>query len=269
MKAIVLLSEGRHPVSRRAMLPAVEARALRLAEAAIASVPGAVIEGLHAGPSAEVVGDAFGHGLSRLVHLVLPEGDDPVPALIAALGADVPDLIVAGEISRGGEETGMVPHLLAAALDRPIVGPAIAVRPGDRAGTWVVDEALPRGARRRVTVAGPVVVTVAETAPVARPFAHGRRAAGRIETRPAAVLVPTVADGIEERPHKHRPRLIVAAETRETRLLVDPTPEEAARAVLDHLAALGLGRRPTPEASAADPGEGRRAIQVRGGTGAG
>ncbi len=239
MKAVVLLSAGLHPVSLRPALPRTEAQAIRLA---LELDPGGSLAGLHVGPDAATVSQAFGHGLPRLIHIAAAEGTDPVAEIVAALADDTPDLILAGPSTQGGDETGLVPYAIAEALGLPIIAGAVSLCPGPVAGQLVIDQARPRGARRRFTVAGPVVITLSPRAAPPLPFAHARIAAGIVERKPARTSPVAERATLTETPHRHRPRLIVKADgSGEHRLLVDPTPEAAARAILDHLAAIGHG----------------------------
>lgn len=237
MKAVVLLSAGRHPVSLHPALPRTEAQAIRLALSL-----GADLTGLHIGPDATTVAQAFGHGLPRLVHVAAEDGVDPVAEIAALADVRAAGLILAGPRTQGGEETGLVPYAVAHALGLPIVADAVSIVPGAVAGQLVIDQARPRGARRRFTVAGPVVVTVSPRAAAPLPFAHARFAAGRAARRAAGTVPAATATPLSEGPHRHRPKLIVTADGGgDHRLMTGPTPEEAARAILDHLAAIGHG----------------------------
>ncbi|TNC07703.1 electron transfer flavoprotein subunit beta [Methylobacterium terricola] len=263
MKIAVLLSAGRHPVSSTAVLPRLEAQAIRIATrlGAAFGVPdeAAAPFGLHAGPDAAAVADALGQGLGRLEHIALSEGADPVPALAARLAATAPDLILAGRRGQGGGESGIVPYALAAALDRPLIADVVAVAPGDEAGTLRLDQSLGRGALRRVVVRGPVLATVHPDAPAPLAYAFGRARRGTIVS-----LGPTADPGagpvipVEERPYRRRPKVVkgapaggsaaerLKAATGESgaasrgRLLVDPDPEEAAREILAYLRRIGV-----------------------------
>ncbi|RJF88965.1 electron transfer flavoprotein subunit beta [Oleomonas cavernae] len=249
MKIAVLLSLGHHPVSGRACAARGDAQAIALAHSL-----GGEVMGLHAGPGDAAIGDYLGHGLTRLTVLEQPAGADPVPALAKALAELRPDLILAGRQAQGGDDTGLVPYLLAERLTRPIVADAAAItRVG---GNVVVEQALPRGARRRVTLPLPALVTVHPAAPPALPFTHGALRRGTILRRPGEA--PTaIAEPIEERPYRRRPRLMggvaggsaadrLKAATEVTggggRLLVEPDPAAAAREILDFLKRVGVRR---------------------------
>ncbi|MGF3026625.1 electron transfer flavoprotein subunit beta [Methylobacterium aquaticum] len=264
MRIAVLLSAGRHPVSGAAVLPRLEAQAIRiatrLAEAhGLHAGPDAAY-GLHAGPDAAAVADALGQGLARIEHIVLAEGADPVPALAARLAATAPTLVLAGRRSQGGDESGIVPYMLAAALDRPLIPDVVSVAPGEESGTLRLDQSLGRGALRRLVVRGPVVATVHPDAPAALAYAFGQARRGVIEPLgpidPPGIAAPAAA--IEERPYRRRPKLVKGAPTGGSaaerlkaatgesgsaasgRLLVDPDPDEAAREILAYLRGIGV-----------------------------
>lgn len=252
MRIAVLLSEGRHPVSGRACPVPVELQAVRLASGL------GTATGVHAGPDVNAVRDALGHGLSRLIHLQLPEANDPLESLAAMLAADGPGLILAGRSGQGGEDSGLLPYVLARRLGRPIVADAVALRKGED-GTLIVEQALPKGARRRVTVRLPALVTVHPAAPAPLPFAYGAMRRGVIEVRGGVPLAPAARE-IEERAYRKRPKLIAKAAAGASaadrlkaateaasgggRLLVDPAPEEAAREIVAFLRGIGVLRAP-------------------------
>lgn len=251
MRIAVLLSAGRHAVSGHPAPVPVELQALGLA----ADLEGADLVGLHAGPDIGPLSDALGHGLPRLVHLVTGAQDDPLPSLAGALREGAFDLILAGRAGQGGEDTGLLPYALARALGLPIVADAAALAPGEEPGTLKVEQALPRGARRRLLLRLPVLITVHPAAPAPRPFAFASARRGLIETRPG-LAAPRPASALEERAYRPRPKLIAkaaagasAAERLKAateaasgggRLLVDPPPEEAAREILGYLRGIGV-----------------------------
>jgi electron transfer flavoprotein beta subunit len=252
MRIVVLLSAGRHPVSGAAVLPRVEAQAIRLAAGLGPTI------GLHAGPDASAVAEALGLGLSRIVHIPLPAEADPVRPLAARLVALAPDLILAGRRGQGGEETGMVPYALADAFDCALVPDVVALA-ANPAGDLTLDQGLGRGARRQVSLRGPVLATVHPDAPAPLPYAYGQARRGVIETAEAPPPSPADAPpALEERPYRRRPKIVkgapsggsaaerLKAATGESgasgggRLLVDPEPDEAAREILAHLRRIGV-----------------------------
>ncbi|MFG1464754.1 electron transfer flavoprotein subunit beta [Xanthobacter sp. DSM 24535] len=248
MKALVLLSQGRHPVSGKACLLRTEGQAARLA-----TTLDAAPQGLHAGPALGAVRDALGRGLVGLTHLMMAGESDPVPALAEAIREAAPDLVLAGPRGQGGEDTGLVPYALAHLLGWPLIPDAVAVLPGPQAGTLIVEQALPKGARRRVTVRLPLLVTVHPGAPAPLPLAFANVRQGAILVRPAAGP-PAVIQG-EERAYRKRPKMAAraaggtAAErlaaatgsaTARGRVVVDATPEAAAGEILAFLRQIGV-----------------------------
>lgn len=249
MKIAVLLSAGIHPVSRRPVLPRGEAQAIALARALSSDVVG-----VHAGPDVAGVSQALGHGLARLLHAEIPQNADPLPSLLSVLRTLEPDLILAGRRAEGGEESGLLPYMVAAGLGIEIVADAVAIDAEN--GVLAVDGALPRGVRRRIRTACPALATVHPAAPAARAYAFAQERRGMIEHVPG-VTGTTAAPPVEERPARARPRLIgggiagsaaerlrAATETGTAggEVLVDPEPEAAAWAILAHLRKVGVLR---------------------------
>jgi len=254
MRAVALLSVGRHPASGRARAACCDAQAIRLA----ASL-GAEISGLHAGPDETPIRDYFGHGLVRAGVLSVSHRSDPVPALVAALTADPPNLVVAGRRSEGGIGTGMVPYAVAMALGWPIVADAVAARPVEHEGepALEVEQAMARGQRRLITVRLPAVVMVHPIARPPQPFAFAAARRGRLDCRPG-IAVEEMAFEVSEKPYRPKPRLIVGAKTSGSvadrlktateaatgsgTLLVDPDPDMAAKKILAFLTRIGVRR---------------------------
>ena len=249
MKLVVLLSVGRHPVSGKPALPRTEAQAIRIAAELGASI------GLHVGPDAFPAEAALGHGLDRAIHLACAGGPDPIGPLVSRLAAEAADVVLAGRRGQGGEETGLAPYAVAARLGVPIVPDAVAIRPaGD--GLVEVDQALPKGALRRLVVRTPLVVTVHPNAPAPLPYAFGKARRGSIERVDAAAAdLAAVAPAPEERPYRKRPKMMRAAGgsaadrlkavTGEAtaggaKILDGPTPEDAAKEVLAFLRRVGV-----------------------------
>ena len=235
MKALVLLSAGRHPVSGKPGPPRVEMQAARLAAGLDAEAGG-----LHAGPSADMLREALGRGLGRLIHLRLDAEADPVPALVAALRDLQPDVVLAGPRGDGGEDTGLVPYALAHALGWPLVAHAVAVEAVSEG--LRITQALAQGARRHVVARAPVIVTAHPGAPAPWPFAHGRARAGRIVEMSAGKCPPAPAFDGETRPYRARPKAMSAngGPQGQGRVLVNPDPQEAAREILAYLRQIGV-----------------------------
>ncbi len=230
MRIAVLLSVGRHPISGRECPVRVEAQAIGLGRGL------GEVNGLHAGKLGAPVGDYFGYGADRLTVLGLEPAGDPIPALVAELQDLQPDLILAGRRGQGGSDTGMLPYQIAHALGWPLVADAAAI--GIDGTTLTVDQARPHGARRRVTLHQPAVVTVHGAAPPPRGFNPRPAQINTVERRLAPAL-SGAGEAIPEYPYRYRPRLIrrVAGGGK---VLVDVTPEQAATEILTYLEQIGL-----------------------------
>jgi electron transfer flavoprotein beta subunit len=255
----VLLSVGRHPASGRPRMAPADARALELA----LRLAGSSVTAVHAGdPDTSVLRDYLGMGLRRLTVLEVAAEANPVPALIAHMRVLAPPLLLTGVRAEGGEDSGLVPYLVAEALGHTIASDIVDLElSGDRAELL---QALPRGRRRRLAAALPLVATVGMAAPMPRQSAYGRARRGEIVRLSATA--PPDADRINwiERPARPRPRrlrvgtggtvaerlaAVSQAGTGRGRVLHEPPPEDAARAILDYLVAEGIvtpDARPKP-----------------------
>jgi len=242
MKAIVLLSAGIHPRSGAPMPVAAELQAIALARRL-----GYEVIGLHAGPAGGAVANCLGHGLEHITWLNISAADDPLAAISAELTLQKPDLVLAGRRGQGGADTGMLPYRVARAGKIPIAADAVAITPQE--DRFAVLQALPRGARRLLSLSSPAVITVHESAPPAMPFVYRARLTGRVSEKPG-LKSPAPALMFEERPYRRRPKLIGASQgSAEERLraateqksaggkiMINPPPAEAAAAILDYLA---------------------------------
>jgi electron transfer flavoprotein alpha subunit len=271
LQIAVLLSTGCHPASGRARRAPLDARALEAA-LTLAEEIGGYVHGFHVGdPNEPALRDYLGMGLKRLTMLdsPLPRGEgfsvvrwgdierfqprDIVPALVSYLRALRPDIVLTGGRGEGGEESGMVPYLVAEALGVPVVADVGGLSlDGDEAR---LTQALPRGRRRLVEARLPLVAAVNAAAPPARQVAFAKARRGIIDTVPAEATADIILATAERRPWRPRPkRLAVAAAgsaaerlraMTETKagagaVLIRPAPEEAARAIYDYLAGKGL-----------------------------
>ncbi|GBQ20492.1 electron transfer flavoprotein subunit beta [Acetobacter estunensis NRIC 0472] len=242
MKAIVLLSAGIDPVSGRPAPVGGEVRAIGLARALGAKT----LIGLHAGASVPALADYGGYGLKEIICLSGGE-HDPVAALaqflIRASNVSAPDLVLAGTRGCGGADTGLLPYRLAEKLGWPIAtGIAAPLEEQPAAGRLALAQARARGAVRPVHVTLPCVVTVSDMAECVPSFVFADKRAVQVRDERAE---RTPQGEMEEgllRPYRRRPKLISAARTGGTggQLLVDPTPEEAAAAIIAHLRSLGV-----------------------------
>lgn len=245
IKVAVLLSVGRHPASGRARRAPLDARALELA----LRLPEAEIHAVHAGDPAEpALRDYLGMGLDRLTVLASPPASDPVPALMEYLAALASDVIIAGSRAEGGEDSGMLPYLVGQGLGYAIVADVAGIGIAD--GWAALTQALPRGRRRLMETRLPTVAIVNASAPEPRQSAFARARRGLVETIAVEAAADVFPESCEIRPWRPRPkrirvpaggsaadRLKAMTETKSGAgtLLVQPTAEEAARAIYDYL----------------------------------
>lgn len=251
MRIAILISAGRHPVSGKPALPRLEAQAIRMASGLGETF------GLHAGPDTAPLEAALGKGLSRGEQILVDAAADPVDALAERLSRSAPDIVLAGRRGQGGDETGLLPYGLAARLGLTLVCDVVAVRKRED-GLLEVDQALPKGALRRLVVRPPVLLTVHPNAPAPPPFAFGKARRGTVERVGTAAHDIAVAGlAVEERPYRKRPRMMRAtpaggsaadrlkavtgeASSGGAQVMVQPSPEEAAREVLAFLRRVGV-----------------------------
>jgi electron transfer flavoprotein alpha subunit len=244
-RVAVLLSVGQHPASGRARRAPLDARALEMA----LSLPGAEVHAIHAGDPAEpALRDYLGMGLERLTVLAIPHGSDPVRALAAYLGQLAPDIVLCGARAESGEDSGALPYLIAQALGFAMVPDIAAVEIGADGAS--LTQALPRGKRRLVETRSPVAAAVSAAAPAPRQVAFARARRGIIERLAADALADAFLAEAEIRLWRPRPkRLRLAAATSaadrlktmtetksgEGAVMINPSPEDAARAIYDYL----------------------------------
>ncbi len=246
----VLVSVGRHPVSGRARRADLDARAVELG----LGLAGPALRVVHAGDPAEpVLRDYLGMGVAALTVLPLGRDDDPLPSLVAHLRAHPVDILLAGQGAEAGEGSGLVPYLVAEALGRPLVAGAAGLEL--HGGRVRALQALPGGRRRAFSAALPVVVTVGAAAPEPRAVAYARARRGRIVLGPSVASADEVRRSWHVAPARRRPKRLkavaggnaeerLAAATRMAtgagRVLVNPGPADAARAIWDYLVAEGI-----------------------------
>lgn len=255
----ILVSVGRHPASGRARRAPSDARALELAF----GLPPGRRDALHAGdPANPALHDYLGMGLERLTVLAMAEGRDPTDALAARLRGMSPGIILTGNRAEGGEDSGALPYAVAQALGLAIVPDVVAIALDADGLTAEVVQALARGQRRALRVELPFAATVHPSAPAARPSAFGPARRGRIEVLPVDAPPDAFLTACAARPWRARPkrlsvgaagggsggaldRLRAATEAKagQGRVLVGPSPDEAARAIWDYLQEQGMQPR--------------------------
>ncbi len=201
LRAAVLLSVGRHPASGRERRAPLDARALELA----LRLPAAEVHAVHAGdPTQTALRDYLGMGLARLTVLAMPPGRDPVAPLMAHLATLAPDVIFAGSRAEGGEDSGMLPYLVAQGLGCAVVADVAEFTVAE--GRARLTQALPRGRRRLVEARFPVVAIVDAAAPQPRQVAFARARRGIIESIVTDAPADTLLENCEFRPWRPRPK---------------------------------------------------------------
>jgi electron transfer flavoprotein beta subunit len=199
----VLVSAGKHPVSGQARHSRNDSLALQLGLNLVSD-----IKVLHAGePDNPALQDYFALGAPQID--VVPTSGDIVENLAAQLTNT--DLILTGMRAENGEDSGLLPYLLAAKLNLPIVADALEITP--RENQLEILQFLPKGQRRRVLVSLPALVAVHPSAAVMLNFIHARQNLGSISNLPAS---NTVAKPSQWRLEKARKPIKLAASAKLT-----------------------------------------------------
>ncbi|ABM59761.1 electron transfer flavoprotein, beta subunit [Verminephrobacter eiseniae EF01-2] len=241
----VLVAPRSHPVSQRPTRCPADARAVTLALGL--SLP---VRLLTAGAMPEQVArDYLALGAGQID--ILPCADDSLllPALLPALRAA--DWVLTGTRSAVDHGSGVLPHALAAALQRPLVTEVLALQIEGASG--IVTQALPRGARRRLRVQAPALLAVSAAAAPALRHSLADAMAGRIrhgagagDTAPAPLGPPcgqrvpanqrrqVLQATIVQSGHARMLGAIAPATTGGT-IVRDGTAHTKAQAVLDYL----------------------------------
>lgn len=247
LEIAVLVSVGRHPASLRARRADSDARALELALQV-----GGRVRVIHAGdPDEPALRDYLGMGVAELTVLRLPPGADALPVLVQHLRENPPALLLTGAQAEQGWSSGQLPYALAQALGYALV-PAVAgiELTGQQARLL---QALPRGRRRAVGAALPLLAVIDQAAPAPRQSAYGPAQRGQIKVIETAAA--QAAPLWEERPARKRPKRLKLAsggsaaerlkaasgmQSGRGQLMVEPAPEEAAAAIYAYLVAEGI-----------------------------
>ena len=137
---------------------------------------------------------------------VIAAGADLVSSLAEKLKHT--DLILTGSRAENGEDSGLLPYLLAARLNVPVVNNVLAVTALD--SRLELLQFLPKAKRRRISVALPAVIAMHPLAAVALRYAHSRKEAGSISTSCDDHAQPQTA--WKKTPAKRMPIKLVAQE---------------------------------------------------------
>lgn len=207
---------------------------------------------LTAGPMPEAVArDYLALGAPMLEMLACDDGSDVASALLPSL-RDIP-WVLTGSRFAAEPGSGVLPHALAARLGRPLVTDVLAMEADGAA--WIVTQALPKGARRRLRVSAPAVLVIsAAAAPMLRHSLADALGGQIMRTAAAATPVPGAWPGQRVPATKRRKlleariqqsghaRMLDAIESPVTggTVLSAGTPHTKAQAVLDYLRAHSL-----------------------------
>jgi electron transfer flavoprotein beta subunit len=244
----VLVAARTHAVSARPTRSRADATAAALA----LGLAGHTVRLLTAGPLPDAVArDYLALGAPKLEILESGNDADIFATLLPSL-RNVP-WILSGTRPESEQGTGVLPFALAAALGRPVVTDVLAVQPdGD---TWIVTQALPKGARRRLRVSPPAVLAVSAAAPVTLRHSLADAMAGQIVRTPVQSAAPKAAPVGQRLPRSKRRKLLeaVIVQSGHARMLgaiESPStggtvlqtgnPHTKAQAVLDYLRAHSL-----------------------------
>ena len=181
-KITVLVSGGRHPVSGQARHCRNDSLALQIGLDLNQSLT-SHIKVLHAGDANNpALQDYLALGAAQID--VVPTTGDIVENLAAQLSNT--DLILTGTRAENGEDSGLLPYLLAAKLNCAIVADALEITQGNKleVNKLEVLQFLPKGQRRRVLVSLPAVIVVHPSAAVRLNFIHARQNLGSIVSLP-------------------------------------------------------------------------------------
>ncbi|EEG10008.1 electron transfer flavoprotein subunit beta [Pseudogulbenkiania ferrooxidans] len=203
LKVAVLVAPAIHPVSGRPCTHPADSAALALGLKLAGSSERLTV--LYAGAAAdEALAGYLAQGASCVTVLPTAEDADIAP-LLAAQIADA-ELVLCGTRAGGGQGSALLPYQLAEELEAPLLPDALSV--AIKGGSVEIEQFLPKGQRRSLAAALPVVVTVHERAVPALPYSHARKEAGKVRR-----LMPVAAKAAEWRyePAGRRARPLVAA----------------------------------------------------------
>jgi electron transfer flavoprotein beta subunit len=171
-----LVSAGLHPVSGEPRHCRNDSLAMTLG-LELAESASAQIKVLHAGDkNNSALLDYLALGAKRVDVIPVAANESIVDSLAASLTNT--DLILTGSRAENGEDSGLLPYLLATKLGIPLIANALAIKPIVN-GVEVL-QFLPKGKRRNVTVQLPAVVVVHPLAPAALRFAYAQQMSGQI-----------------------------------------------------------------------------------------
>lgn len=176
-----LVSAGRNPVSGESRHCHNDSLAMTIG-IKMAELTSAKHHVLHAGdPANKSLNEYLALGAGQID--VIPTSDDT--DVVSSLAAELKhiDLVLTGSRAEGGEDSGLLPYLLAEKLGIPLVVNALAIK--SSANTIEVLQFLPKGKRRKVTVKLPAIIAIHPLAPANLKFSYARQISGEIKSLPA------------------------------------------------------------------------------------
>ncbi len=171
-----LISAGLHPVSGEPRHCRNDSLAMTLG-LELAELVSAQIKVLHAGDKHNPALPNYLALNAKKIDVISVATDANIVDSLATHLANT-DLILTGSRAEDGEDSGLLPYLLAAKLNIPLVASALAIKP-IKNGIEVL-QFLPKGKRRSVTVKLPAVVVVHPLAPIELHFAYAQQVSGQI-----------------------------------------------------------------------------------------
>jgi electron transfer flavoprotein beta subunit len=164
------------------------------------------LELLHAGDPHNVALRSYaGMGVETLRVLPMTEQGDAVAVLSHYLKQDHPDVILTGGRAERGESSGMLPFLLAEALEIPVVVGVAEIVSLNGTDAEVL-QALPRGQRRLLRVALPFIASVDMAAAAPRQSAFGPANRAEIVTAAGREVPDAAMAAWEIAPARKRPK---------------------------------------------------------------
>ncbi|MBV7297408.1 electron transfer flavoprotein subunit beta [Enterovibrio paralichthyis] len=198
---MVLVSVGQHPLSGRPRRAERDAKALELA-LSLDGIPSVVLAG---DPDSAAVREYLGMGLPKLNVLKQPEQADTSVALCEFVKSGQPSLVLCGARAEQGESSGMVPYLVAKALNAAVVPEVVTVLSRSEDAVEVL-QALAGGQRRKLRATLPAVLIASQSAPDARQSAFTKARDGLVKVLEVAVVDDTEKQGWQWQPAKSRPK---------------------------------------------------------------
>nr|WP_315182516.1 hypothetical protein [uncultured Albidiferax sp.] len=237
----VLVAPRSHPTSQRLTRCQADATAATLALGLSKSV-----RLLCAGQMPDGVARDYLALGAPVVEVLACATDAPLVEVLLPALRDVA-LVLTGTRSEADQGSGVLPYALAAALGRPVVTDVLSVE-ADGSG-WIVTQALPKGARRRLKVQAPAVLAISAAAPLTLRHSLADAVAGKIVRTAAATVASASASGTLVATRKRRKlleaktvqsghaRMLGAIESPSTGGVVLQTgnADTKAQAVLDYL----------------------------------